>query len=297
MNSENYIDTKYGKLNAPFNVEYYDNGQIGSAMLGEKSIFETQYGQLMPNYSGADVRKKYREAVSFYENGNIKSIYLEEPQMIQTPAGKMEAELLSFYPGGEIKRLFPLYGQISGYWTEEDEYKLAPEVELYLLGRKIKVHPLCVVFYPSGQVRSLTIWRKDTITVQTKYGEIKSNFGVELTEDGALKSIEPTFGTVLATEYGKLYPFNSENYHLQAENNSLVFDDKGELLAATTIKTGLKVAEDGKIRYIHAKKAEDPLTGGLRPFPLALQFEESYIEAEQINGSRERFAKSQVTFE
>lgn len=259
-----------------------------------KCLIETKYGQLIPNYSGTDVRKKYREAVSYYKTGNIESIYLEEPQIVCTPIGDMMAELLTFYPDGTIKRLFPLYGQISGYWTEEDEFALAKKTELSLLGQVFCVHPLCISFYPSGKVKSLTIWRKDTISVQTKYGEVKSNFGFELTENGTLKSIEPAFGTVLTTEYGRLYPFNSDNYHLHAENNSLVFNGEGELLAATTIKSRIRVVSESGERYIGAQKGEDPLTGTPRLYPLSLTFHKDGLWVEYKNKSLEKFAKDAV---
>lgn len=148
----------------------------------------------------------------------------------------------------------------------------------------------------SINLNSPTVNIRDTILVQTKYGDIKSNFGFELTEKGKLKSIEPMFGVMLKTECGKLYPFNSENYHLQAENNSLVFDDDGELSAAATLKSQLKVKTDNGIRYIEAQKAEDPLTGVYRLFPLSLTFDKEYLHVEHINGLKETFERENVTF-
>ena len=40
------------------------------------------------------------------------------------------AEQVSFYESGALKRIFPLNGTLSGYWTQEDEAKLATPLTL-----------------------------------------------------------------------------------------------------------------------------------------------------------------------
>lgn len=290
------IFTAYGVLKSVTNAEYYPSGSLKSAMVQEESILETPYGRLIPNYSGADCRKKYREAVSFFENGGLKSIYLQSPQPIGTEAGRIDAELLTFYPNGSIKRLFPLYGQIGGYWTEEDEYGLAKKVELTLLNQIFDTAPLCIAFYPSGSVKSLTVWSQETVSVNTAYGPVKSRFGFELSEDGRLKSIEPAFGVSLATEYGILYPYDSENYRLHAEGNSLSFDEHGRLLSAKTLKNKIRIEENKKEYFIQARKIEDPMTGMERPTSLELFFEDRYVRIEDMGGPRGRFEKNAVSF-
>ena len=287
--------TPYGTLKSVINDEYYQSGQLKSAMMEEESVLETPYGRLVPNYSGSDVRKKYREAITFFEDGRLESIYLETPQPIQTSVGCMDGELITFYPDGGIKRLFPLYGQIGGYWTEENEYTLAKKVKLQLLNQVFDVAPLCIAFFPSGQVKSLTIWQRETIAVDTRYGQINSKIGFELFESGALKSIEPAFGTSLMTEYGRLYPYDSDNYRLHAEGNSLSFDEKGRLLSAKTIQSKIKIEKDGKEWFIQAPKVQDPLTGARRLSSLNLIFEESFVKVEDGSGWSEQFEKSVVS--
>ena len=257
---------------------------------------KTRYGTFIPYSGEAELRKKNKEPVTYHENGEIASIYFEEIRKVNTPLGEIDAEYLTFYPDGTLKRLFPSYGQISGYWTEEDEYSIAPEAEIALCGRTFRVHPLCIAFYPSGKVKSFTIWNRDTVTVDTKYGEVETNFGFDLRENGKLKSVEPVFGTKLETEKGVIYPFDTDNYRLSAENNSLVFDEKGDIVSVKTLRTGLKVSTGTGIITIRACKAQDPLTGFERLFRLSLRISGGLVEVTCLDKIKESFPVDKVQF-
>lgn len=257
---------------------------------------KTRYGTFIPYSGEVELRKKNKEPVTYHENGEIASIYFEEIRKVNTPLGEIDAEYLTFYPDGTLKRLFPSYGQISGYWTEEDEYSIAPEAEIALCGRTFRVHPLCIAFYPSGKVKSFTIWNRDTVTVDTKYGEVETNFGFDLREDGKLKSIEPVFGTKLETEKGVIYPFDTDNYRLSAENNSLVFDEEGDIVSVKTLRTGLRVSTGTGIITIRACKAQDPLTGFERLFPLNINIIGELVEVTCLDKIKESFPVDKVQF-
>lgn len=257
---------------------------------------KTRYGTFIPYSGEVELRKKNKEPVTYHENGEIASIYFEEIRKVNTPLGEIDAEYLTFYPDGTLKRLFPSYGQISGYWTEEDEYSIAPEAEIALCGRTFRVHPLCIAFYPSGKVKSFTIWNRDTVTVDTKYGEVETNFGFDLREDGKLKSIEPVFGTKLETEKGVIYPFDTDNYRLSAENNSLVFDEEGYIVSVKTLRTGLRVSTGAGIINIRACKAQDPLTGFERLFPLNINIIGELVEVTCLDKIKESFPVDKVQF-
>lgn len=65
---------------------------------------KTRYGDLTP-YSGAsDYRKKYRTAVDHYSSGQLRSVYLEEPEVLDYPAGSFQTELITFYEDGSVKK-------------------------------------------------------------------------------------------------------------------------------------------------------------------------------------------------
>ena len=53
----------------------------------EYRVLKTPYGDLIPNATYSDVRKKNRESVTYYEDGSLESVYLEEPQPIETAVG------------------------------------------------------------------------------------------------------------------------------------------------------------------------------------------------------------------
>lgn len=190
---------------------------------------KTRYGNLTP-YSGAsDYRKKHRYAVDHYNNGSIKSIYLEDPVVLSFPAGDYQAELITFYEDGSAKRIFPLYGQISAYWSIEEEVEEAPYYDFTVSGEIVHVRPQCIFFYPSGRIRAVTIWPCDEITVKTSVGNIRTKLGFELYENGNLKSLEPVYGTVISTSHGDIRPYKYRPIMMHAENSSLKFEENGQL--------------------------------------------------------------------
>lgn len=202
---------------------------------------KTKYGWFTPCSDASDLRKKYRCPVEYYHNGNVRSIYLQEPSVVKLDGGEYQAELITFYEDGSIKRLFPLYGQISSYWSVEDESQDAPEYVFTINGRQKKIRPQCIYFYPSGKIRSITIWPGDSLTVDTSKGPVTTNLGVELYEDSAVRSIEPVVGTVLETRYGNVKPFMVRKHMMHSEGASMAFDENGELISLATLNTSVEV--------------------------------------------------------
>ncbi|MDY5576390.1 MAG: hypothetical protein SPF70_02770 [Lachnospiraceae bacterium] len=241
------VETGYGILNGVETAEYYENGRIKSVITSEYSELKTKYGKFIPAYELSDIRKKYRPTVEFYDDGMIRSIYLQEQTEIETGIGRIKAEHITFYENGNIRRIFPLYGQINGYWTEENEYELAEEITLPVLGTELVCKPLCIHFYPDRNLHSITIWPKTTLDIDTAYGKIKTRLGVELTEEGILKSIEPAFGTQLQTQWGILFPFDTDAFMMHADHNSLVFHEDGTILSAKTIRNKIIVQKNGEV--------------------------------------------------
>ncbi len=189
---------------------------------------KTIYGYLHPCSGSSDYRKKNRCAVDRFKSGNVRSVYLEEPAVLTLPSGDFQVELITFFEDGNVKRIFPLYGQISAYWSIEEEKELAPYYDFEVEGETFHIRPQCIYFYPSGRIRSITLWPGDTIEVRTSYGVIKTGLGVELYESGKLRSIEPSFGTVLNTPEGEIRPFRYRMSMFHAENALLRFTEDGK---------------------------------------------------------------------
>ncbi len=202
---------------------------------------KTRYGSFTACSDSSDLRKKYRCPVEYHLNGNVRSVYLQDTEEVTLPAGRFQAELMTFYEDGNIKRLFPLYGQLSSYWGVEDEVQNAPEYVFALNGQDLKVRPQCIYFYPSGEIRSITLWPGDSITVTTPKGQVTSKLGVEVYEDKTIRSIEPVFGTVFETEYGNAKPFMVRKHMLHAEDASSRFDREGNLTGFATLQTKVEV--------------------------------------------------------
>ena len=190
----------------------------------------TRYGNLLPCSGASDYRKKHRCAVCFYDSGALRSVYLEEPQVLSFPSGDFQAELITFYEDGNAKRIFPLYGQISAYWSIEEEAEYAPEYDFEIAGGTYRIKPECIFFYPSGKIRSITLWPSDELSIKTPAGLIKTKLGIELYENSSIRSIEPVYGTVISTPTGDIRPFRYRSVMMHAENATLKFTEDGKLI-------------------------------------------------------------------
>lgn len=194
------------------------------------AFISTKYGNLLPCSGASDYRKKHRCAVCLYDSGALKSVYLEEPQVLSFPSGDFQAELITFYEDGNAKRIFPMYGQISAYWSIEEEAEYAPEYDFEIAGGTYRIKPECIFFYPSGKIRSITLWPSDELSIKTPAGLIKTKLGIELYENGSIRSIEPVYGTVISTPTGDIRPFRYRPVMMHAENATLKFTEDGKLI-------------------------------------------------------------------
>ena len=194
------------------------------------AFISTKYGNLLPCGGASDYRKKHRCAVCYFDSGALKSVYLEEPSVLSFPEGKFQTELITFYEDGNAKRIFPLYGQISAYWSIEEEAEYAPEYDFEIAGGTYRIKPECIFFYPSGKIRSITLWPSDELSIKTPAGLIKTKLGIELYENSSIRSIEPVYGTVISTPTGDIRPFRYRSVMMHAENATLKFTEDGKLI-------------------------------------------------------------------
>ena len=223
------ISTKYGTLKGISSRELFEDGSIKSCMVTEFNELVTPLGILVPQYETDNVRRKYTSSVTFYNNGNIRSISLHQQTPIQTSIGKFPAELLTFYKNGSLKRLFPLNGKISAYWTEEDEYSLAQEFDFEFSFGKFKKKVIAVYFYESGSVKGLTFWPGDSVSIHSPLGEVEARIGITLYPDGQLKSFEPNAPIAAATPIGEITAFNPDAIGIHGDLNSFVFYEDGRI--------------------------------------------------------------------
>ncbi len=229
-----YIQTAYGILGDVSSYEVYDTGELKSVMLKGKNMVVTHAGELVP-YFTVNERRKNKPAIAYYKNGMIKSVYLEERQELETPIGEFPAEMVTFYETGEICRVFPLEGRLDGFRSEEDERQLQIPFSFDLGFTVFQAFLNSICFYPSGNIRSITLFPGEKITVQTNYGDIQVRNGISLYEDGTLQSCESLQPVMIKTPIGVLMAYDPEAVGLSADSNSLVFSPEGELKSLVTM--------------------------------------------------------------
>ena len=225
--------TRYGDLRGIGMYTAYNDGQLRDCSLEEHTRLDTPYGVLIPQYT-CDYRRKNNYGISFYPDGTLRRISLEQAAEIATPLGTMRAELITFYPGGGLRRVFPLNGQLSGYWEEKDEYQLAKELTFELSFGQITARPIAVSFYESGRLKDITFWPQEKLELQTPLGRINARTGISLYPDGSLRSLEPAYPRRLPTPIGMLLAYDRNANGICGDVNSLNFTEDGSLSSLIT---------------------------------------------------------------
>ncbi len=242
------IRTQYGTINGVKGIRYDREGQIQEVEVTAYSPLETAYGEFIPMYQTEqqlyDRTKKERPSVCFFSNNRIKSIALEEQTTVKTSIGDFDAELVTFYEDGSLKRVFPLNGHINGYWTEEDEATLAKVYSFQMPIGHFSAKIIGVHFYPTGKVRSVTLWPGEVIEIMTPQGKMHVRHGFSLYENGELESLEPAIETFVRSPIGIISCFDKDALGIHADQNSLVFNEDGTLQSLITSQNGVLVEND-----------------------------------------------------
>lgn len=273
------VTTKYGVLKGVTSLENYSNGSIKECNLDMYNELLTEVGLLIPQYENNGVRKKYVRALSFYESGNLKSLSLQEQTQITTPIGTIPADLVTFYESGKLKRVFPLNGAITGYWTEEDEYGLAKDFSFDFSFGTFQAKPISVYFYETGVVKSVTLWPQETVVVDSPIGKINTRTGISLYADGSLHSVEPTATVSVTTPLGSLMAYNPDSLGIHGDSNSLVFSENGALEALTLSTQKIIVQNKSKQSTIYSPGKRPSMTSEneMEVDPLHISFHQGNV--------------------
>lgn len=234
--------TRYGKLRG-YQSEVCDtNHQLQEVMLTKRNEIITPFGKFIPKYQVTQARDKFRNSLVFYSNGNLKSIYLEERVGINTSIGRITAEFLTFYETGEIHRVFPRYGQINGFWSEEEEYLQEPQYEIELAPCRIKNKVTSFSFYPTGELAALTVLSSERLEITTSVGKFQGRHGLALHKNGRLKSMEPARPRRITSFLGDVTVYDTQAVGIHADTNSLQFDEDGKLTRMAVIAETIHVS-------------------------------------------------------
>lgn len=291
------LQTSFGILGGVADYERYDTGELRSVRLSERNMIVTHAGELVPAFTET-MRRKHKPSVEFYKNSLTRSVALEEQQEILTPIGEFPAELVTFYETGELKRFFPLDGQLSGFWSLEEERALNIPFTFDLGWGQFTVMLGGLCFYPSGNLRSMTLFPGEQVVIPLPAGTVATGVGFALYESGNLASVEPAAPTPLHTPVGNLEAFDPDSGGVNADVNSLQFDEQGRIIALTTVSSRISVqTSDGALTWYTPKTI--PLTDDGQESvtrPLRVRFDYSLNQVEIHDGEPHVFPLSGTWF-
>ncbi len=283
--------TDFGDIPISGLIELYANGAVLSCSPCDEFIFKIDAGELVPQYSTDDLRRKTVQSLHFYENGTLKSVPLEKTTPVFTPAGIISAEMVTFYESGKIKRVFPLNGKLSGYWAQEDEAALAEVITVSTPLGPVSAKVISLCFYEDGGLRSLTLWPGDSLTVKLPQGSFKTRVGISFGPDGKVKSLEPDEPAFVKTPIGSITAYDPDAVGINGDSNSLVFAENGNISQVVSTLTSITaVSVDGR-KYVFTPKYRESLCGDgeTEVIPMIVNFDEEGVlvrhtpEAEPVN--------------
>lgn len=250
----NYFLKEYGMLKDVTIAEKYPSGEIESFKVEELNRIHLNGIEYIPRYSMNDQRKKEFPSIKLYKSGKIKTLDLENITKIKIEEQVFSAEKIVFYETGEIKRIFPLNGKISGYWSEDDEYKLTEVYEFNFKFALFKSKVISIQLFKDGKIKSITLWPKDKVVINYNAQKINVRIGLSLYEDGNLKTCEPAFPIKISTPIGKIEAFDKNAFGIHGEDNSLKFYNDGTIKALTTSTNIIKIIDKKGNTIIHSPK-------------------------------------------
>ena len=224
-----------------------------------RRVYSTEVGELVGQHSTDDLRRKTLQPVQTYANGTVKSLPLEERTPIFTPLGIIEAEMVTFYESGRLKRVFPLNGKLSGYWSQEDEARLADPVTIDTPAGTINAKVISLCFFEDGSLRSLTLWPGETLSVETPVGRVEARVGISFSPTGRIRSLEPAEPTPVQTRIGMITAFDSDAVGINGDLNSLVFDNDGQIAALSTTLSMINARHHSGGEFVFAPECRESL--------------------------------------
>ena len=276
--------TEYGILSNLVDHNLHENGTLKDCILKGYNIITTKYGDLIPQYDYIDVRRKYIKSISFFKDGKISRISLNKQTPIETPIGIIDVELVTFYPNGNIDRIFPLNGQLSGYWDEEQEYALAKNINFSFPFGNFISKVTGIYFYEDGHVKGLTLWTNEIIEIDTPIGKQSIRNGLSLYGNGNIKAFEPSVPLSISTPIGSILAFDDSGYNFFKECKSVNFNEDGSLKSVMTSKQKITVIDSDKNIHVYEPKCyEDFDDGNLYIYPLEVDFFNKSVSFNNLN--------------
>jgi len=271
--------TIYGELRGVEFRTLYSNGKTDGCLVREENILSTPYGDLIPQFEAEDMGRRHLKPFYFYKSGAIKSVPLQTQTLLRTPVGGVPAELVTFYESGALKRLFPLDGKLSGFWTAKNEFALAEELTIESPLGSLRAKFIALQFFESGALKSLTLWPGEFLTLSTPAGQIRVRTGIAFYENGAIRSLEPAGVVKVETPIGELTAYDNDPQGIHGDLNSLQFSPEGGVMALKTVSEEITVIDQLGNPRLFAPWLKDNPCGAQRKVvvPLKVRFSKGRI--------------------
>lgn len=248
---------------------------------------DTPFGVLTPQHRPEEPRRSQVKPLLFHPDGGLRSLPLQDKAWVDTPLGRVQAELITFYPTGELCRVFPTDGELSAYWSWEDEMGLvAPQSVATPLGR-VERRFSCLHFYPSGKLKSMTLWPEDHIPVPAAGRMVESRIGVAFYEHGAVRRLEPDRPTRVPTPIGELTAFDPDALGIHGDSGSLALSPDGSVEELLTVHDRIEASGPGFREVCEPRMRPGECNPDvLEPEPMLVAFEPGGV---RLGGDPARF--------
>ncbi|NTW69234.1 MAG: hypothetical protein HGB23_05220 [Chlorobiaceae bacterium] len=271
--------TLYGDLSGVEFRTLFSNGKMDGCLVTEPNSLVTPYGTLVPQYEAEDMGRRAVKPVYFYKDGSLKSIALQSQTILETPVGAIPAELVTFHKSGSIKRIFPLDGKLSGFWSWKNEFALADPLTFRSPAGELTAKIIALQFYESGALKSITLWPGQTLKVTTPLGEITLRTGLSFYESGEIRSFEPYKKIDIPTPIGILTAYDNEPNGIHGDINSVQLSLNGSVEALSTVDHAVEVSIPGAERELFRPGVKNNVCGDERKVsvPMKIRFEKRSV--------------------
>ncbi len=273
----------YHDLDEVAAVGYFDDGSPSEISIASENLIVSEYGMFIPQYCPWEDGRRYESVIRLHRNGKLKSFTMQHRAKVKTSIGTIECDAISFYDDGSLNRIFPLNGKLSGYWSEAMEYALAEDILVNNGNYSFSAKIISAAFYPSGNLKSVTLWPEERIILDTPAGKCQIRTGLSFYEDGRIKSFEPAVPVKVSTPIGIISAFNPDPDGICGDVNSLEFTPAGKVKKVSTVSE--KVVVVGGEEFLPGERRNlcfDTITD---PVPLRIAFDDVHL----FLGSQELF--------
>ncbi|NTU58263.1 MAG: hypothetical protein HGB00_05000 [Chlorobiaceae bacterium] len=271
--------TTYSELEGIEFRTLYSNGKTDGCLVSSENIIRTPYGDLTPQYEAEDMGRRPVKPLYFHKNGAIKSMALQTQTRVRTPVGCIPAELVTFHESESIKRIFPLDGKLTGFWTAKNEFELAEAITIESPLGTLCAKFIALQFYESGALKSVTLWPGEFLSISTPSGKLRVRTGIAFYENGRIRSLEPAGVVKVETPAGTMTAYDNDPQGIHGDLNSLEFAPDGSVMALKTTSEEILVIDQSGNSHRFAPGLKDNPCGTERKviIPMKVRFSSGRI--------------------